>query len=112
MREIPQVEALVGLVDALPLAIGEAAVIGTISAARRSKRTLVVKREQEFLSLAECATELGLGSAAGLRVQVRRGALRADRMAGKWFVTRDEVERYRRESLGRHGRKLSGSTTE
>lgn len=53
-----------------------------------------------MLTLAQAAVRLGL-SPSTLRVQVKRGKLRA-RLVGKtWTVTEREVERYRAESLGR-----------
>jgi len=55
------------------------------------------------MTLPEAAKVLGL-SAAGLRVQVRRGSLRATKRGRDWHVTPREVERYRAESLGRVGR--------
>ena len=55
------------------------------------------------LTLAQAAALLGV-SAATLRQQVHNGRLRA-RLYGKtWVVSEAEVERYRRESLGRVGR--------
>ena len=56
-----------------------------------------------MLTLTEAAARLGL-SASTLRHQVQSGRLRA-RMVGKtYLVTAREVERYRREHLGRPGR--------
>ena len=53
-----------------------------------------------MLTLAEAAVRLGL-SPSTLRVQVNRGKLKA-RLVGKTYtVTDGEIERYRRESLGR-----------
>lgn len=55
------------------------------------------------LTLAEAARELGL-AASTLRHQVQAGRLRA-RLVGKTYVvTAGELERYRREHLGRVGR--------
>jgi excisionase family DNA binding protein len=55
------------------------------------------------LTLTEAAVELGL-AASTLRHQVQAGRLRA-RLVGKTYVvTPREVERYRREHLGRIGR--------
>lgn len=56
-----------------------------------------------MLTLTEAAALLGV-AASTLRHQIANGRLRA-RMIGKtWVVTPGEVERYRRESLGRRGR--------
>ena len=55
------------------------------------------------LTLTEAADELGL-AATKLRHQVHAGRLRA-RLVGKtYIVTPGEVERYRREHLGKPGR--------
>jgi excisionase family DNA binding protein len=52
------------------------------------------------VTLAEAAHSLGL-SHATLRWQIRNKKLRARKMGNLWTVTADEVERYRRESLGK-----------
>ena len=56
-----------------------------------------------LLTLAQAGELLGL-SATTLRVQVKRGRLEATLYGKTWLVTEDEVERYRREHLGRRGR--------
>lgn len=56
------------------------------------------------MTLREAAVELGV-SAGVLRVQVHAGKLRARKVGPIWVVDRREVERYRRESLGRPGRR-------
>ncbi len=57
----------------------------------------------DFLTLAQAARVLGL-SPATLRVQVNNGKLHAT-LVGKGYTVRlGEVERYRRDSLGRYGR--------
>lgn len=53
------------------------------------------------MTLIEAAAALGL-SRETLRVQIRKGKLRAEKRGRDWFVTAREVERYRRDSLGRH----------
>lgn len=53
------------------------------------------------MTLPEAAVLLGV-SPTTLRVQVRNGRLRAVKKGRDWHVTPAEVERYRRESLGRH----------
>lgn len=50
-----------------------------------------------FLSLAEAAAALEL-SASTLRHQIRNGKLQARKVGRGWYVTADEVERYRREN--------------
>jgi hypothetical protein len=57
----------------------------------------------EILDLATAADELGLG-ASTLRAAVKRGRLEARVLGKTWITTRAEVDRYRRESLGRIGR--------
>lgn len=57
-----------------------------------------------MLTLAEAAARLGV-AASSLRHQVHNGKLRA-RLVGKtWIVTDGEIERYRRDSLGKPGRR-------
>lgn len=53
-----------------------------------------------MLTLAAAAARLGL-SPTTLRVQVRNGKLRARKVGRDWTVSEREVERYRRESLGK-----------
>lgn len=57
----------------------------------------------DILTLAEAAELLGR-SPVTLRAQVAAGRLRARLIGKTWITTRDEVERYRRESLGQPGR--------
>ena len=54
-------------------------------------------------SLTEAAALLGM-AASTLRHQAQAGRLRASLVGKTWVVTSAEVERYRRESLGRPGR--------
>ena len=49
-----------------------------------------------MLSLAEAAKALSL-SPSTLRWQIRNGRLEARKVSRDWYVTTDEVERYRRE---------------
>ncbi len=56
-----------------------------------------------YLTIAEAADRLGV-SASTLRTQADRGRLRTERIGRTPVVTEREVERYRAESLGRHGR--------
>ena len=56
-----------------------------------------------MLTLTEAAERLGL-AASTLRHQVQTGRLRAELYGKTYVVTEAEVERYRRESLGRQGR--------
>jgi excisionase family DNA binding protein len=55
------------------------------------------------MTLNEAAVALGV-TAATLRQQVANGRLRAVKRGRDWHVTPGEVERYRRESLGKPGR--------
>lgn len=55
------------------------------------------------MTLNEAASLLGI-QAAVLRQQIHNGKLRAKKLGPIWTVTPGEVERYRRESLGRKGR--------
>jgi hypothetical protein len=52
------------------------------------------------MTLNEAAATLGL-SPDTLRVQVNKGQLKAKKVGPVWTVTPGEVERYRRESLGK-----------
>jgi hypothetical protein len=57
----------------------------------------------DIISLADAAQDLGIDP-SGLRAQAAAGRLQA-RLVGKtWITTRQEVERYRRDRLGRVGR--------
>ena len=56
------------------------------------------------LTLAQAAPLLGV-SADTLRKQAQRGRLRAELIGKTYVVTEQEVERYRRESLGHRGRR-------
>lgn len=51
------------------------------------------------MTLPEAAASLGVAPGT-LRQQVRNGKLRASKLGRDWHVTPEEVERYRRESLG------------
>lgn len=57
-----------------------------------------------WLTLQEAAGLLGL-SVSTLRVQVRGGRLAGKKIGPLWFVAAAELERYRRESLGKPGPK-------
>lgn len=56
-----------------------------------------------MLTIAQAAESLGL-SPATLRAQVRKGRLQVTKLGPINVVKPSEVERYRRESLGRTGR--------
>ena len=56
-----------------------------------------------MLTLSEAAARLGV-AASTLRHQVQAGRLVAELYGKTYVVTEAEVERYRRESLGRQGR--------
>lgn len=55
------------------------------------------------MTLIEAAESLGI-DASTLRRQASNGVLHAIKRAGSWMVAPEEVERYRRTSLGRSGR--------
>jgi excisionase family DNA binding protein len=55
------------------------------------------------MTVAEAARKLGLKSDGSLRLQIRRGILKAEKIGRDWLVTEDEIERYRRDHLGRRG---------
>jgi hypothetical protein len=57
----------------------------------------------DIITLAEAGALLGLAPVT-LRAQATRGVLRARRIGKTWVTTREEVERYRREHLGKRGR--------
>lgn len=52
----------------------------------------------------EVAAQLGI-SAITVRRQIENGAIRATKRGRDWWVTSAEVERYRRESLGKRAPK-------
>lgn len=54
------------------------------------------------LTVTETARELGLARATVLK-QIRNGRLAAERVGPIFVVSREEIERYRAESLGRPG---------
>ena len=54
------------------------------------------------MTLIEAAALLGLDPST-LRWQIRNRRIRATKKGRDWHVTPAEVERYRRESLGRRG---------
>lgn len=62
----------------------------------------------EILSLAEAAESLGIAQST-LRNQAVNGRIRAKLVGKTWITTRAEVERYRRENLGRIGRHKGSS---
>lgn len=51
----------------------------------------------ELLTLRQASRELAVAHAT-LRAQVHRGKLKATKVGRDWLVTRDEIERYRRDS--------------
>lgn len=56
------------------------------------------------VTLAEAGASLGR-SPATLRSQIRHGTLTAKKVGNAWTLTPEEVERYRAEQLGRHGKR-------
>jgi len=61
-----------------------------------------------MLVLSEAAERLGLRPVT-LRTQIKNGVLKARRLGSQYVVTEREVERYRREHLGKVGPKPKGS---
>lgn len=57
----------------------------------------------DIISVAEAAEQLGIAGAT-LRAQAVAGRIDARNVGTTWITTRQEVERYRRENLGRRGR--------
>lgn len=55
------------------------------------------------LTVTEAASSLGL-SRSTLLHQIKNGAIKATKVGPIWTITEREVERYRRESLGKRGR--------
>ncbi len=58
--------------------------------------------DEELLTVTQAAERLGLHRDTLLR-QMAKGVLHARRLGSIWVVTGAEVERYRREHLGKHG---------
>ncbi len=58
--------------------------------------------DDELVTVTQAAERLGLHRDTLLR-QIARGVLQAKRLGSIWVVTGAEVERYRREHLGKHG---------
>ena len=65
----------------------------------------------DLLSLAEAAADLGIAPAT-LRHQAQVGHIRARNIGKTWITTRQEVDRYRAEHLGRVGRPSAESVNE
>lgn len=57
----------------------------------------------EILTLADAAAALSIAPVT-LRAAIARGTFRARKFGNTWITTLEEVERYRRENLGRVGR--------
>jgi Helix-turn-helix domain len=69
---------------------------------------------QDLVSVARAAGELGISPAA-IRDAIRRGTITPVRVDGRTnMIAREEVERYRREHLGRRGKRMqpAGALTE
>ncbi|HEY3434430.1 MAG TPA: hypothetical protein VGK41_02145 [Solirubrobacterales bacterium] len=71
--------------------------------ARDIEVTKALKDLDQVRTLAQAAEELGLGKET-LRTQWRRGRFAAREVGSVLLTTVDEIERYRRESLGQAGR--------
>jgi excisionase family DNA binding protein len=57
-----------------------------------------------MLTLRQAAAELGI-TPDTLRQQIKAGALRGRKVGPIWTITRAELERYRRDSRGKRGRR-------
>lgn len=57
----------------------------------------------DIISITEAAQDLGIDP-SGLRAQAAAGRIEAKLVGKTWITTRQEVERYRAERLGRVGR--------
>jgi hypothetical protein len=73
------------------------------TSARRSIAQEATVDLEDVMTLAQAAEELGIGKET-LRTQWRRGRFMARDLGSILITTRQEVERYRRESLGQPGR--------
>jgi excisionase family DNA binding protein len=69
----------------------------------RGDRTAASHHGVNVLTLRQAADQLGI-TPDTLRQGIYRGAIRARKVGTAWTVTQHEVDRYRRGSLGRHGR--------
>jgi excisionase family DNA binding protein len=56
----------------------------------------------EVFSVTEAAERIGIAPGT-LRVQIHNGAVKAEKIGGRYLVTAEEVERYRSENKGKHG---------
>ena len=71
-----------------------------------------MSRTQDLLTVAEAAQELGIGT-SGVRMAITYGTLRPVRIDGRTImIERGELERYRRDHLGKRGRPRKKPTTE
>lgn len=57
------------------------------------------------LTVTEAAASLGVARSTLLH-QIKNGAIKATKVGPIWTITEREVERYRRESLGKRGRSV------
>lgn len=58
---------------------------------------------EDWFTVAEVAAKLGLKSAGSVRVQIGRGALKAEKHGRDWFIHKDELTRYANENKGKRG---------
>jgi hypothetical protein len=64
-------------------------------------RRKAVPAERRYQTLTQVSESLGIATSS-LRHQIGNGKLTATKVGPVWVVSDAEVERYRRESLGRH----------
>ncbi len=105
LGKVANAETLEQQVSELDIRLGERVSMTEFRPHRSGAKGWQVQREAVIISLSEFATECGLKSTGGLREQIKRAQLHADRLGNQWFVTRAEADRYKRASLGKHGRK-------
>lgn len=71
---------------------------GLVEAAQEAGYQVEVRAAtRDLVSLADAAAALGLSDPAVLRQAIARGAMAAQRHGRDWWVTPEEVERYRRD---------------
>lgn len=63
-----------------------------------------MRRDPESLTLPQAAELLRL-TPDTLRQQIHKGRLQATKLGRDWLVTRDELDRYTEEHLGKRGRR-------
>lgn len=65
-----------------------------------------------YLTLPQLAARLGLKSTGGLRTQIMRGVLKAEKFGNMWVVTEAEAARFVRAHRSKPGPEPGGMQTE